>query len=184
MISPPFKEEIEKSLYRKFNSQFLILNSKFLGGGCINHAHKLETNHGSFFLKWNDAKTYPKMFEAEAKGLSLLRSANTLYIPEIILEGEVFGKSFLLLEWIETGKKQKNFWSDFGKKLALLHQHTTKNFGLDHDNYIGSLPQRNQHHASWTEFFIRERLEPQLKLAVNSGKLANQLIITSANLFK
>lgn len=184
MISPGLQDDIEKALSGKFNLQYSILNSQSIGGGCINNTHKLETNRGNFFLKWNDKKRFPKMFVAEAKGLSLLRSTNTLYIPEVILEGEASEQSYLILEWLKPGKRQPGFWKNFGEQLATLHQHTEKNFGLDHDNYIGSLPQCNNQHVLWTEFFIRQRLEPQLKLAVDSGKLTYQLINKSTNLFR
>jgi protein-ribulosamine 3-kinase len=183
MIPPDLQAAVEEKLSGIFSSHFSILKNQPVGGGCINHAHKLETNHVNFFLKWNDASAYPKMFEAEAKGLSELRSAKALYIPDVVLSGEANGKSFLILEWIEPGKRKNNFWNDFGEKLALIHQHTSTNFGLDHDNYIGSLNQSNRQHTSWTEFFIHERLEPQLKLAIDNNKLSNHQITHSSNLF-
>ena len=40
-------------------------------------------------------------------------------------------------------------------------------FGLDHDNYIGSLAQSNKKHADWISFFMEERIRPQLKLAMD-----------------
>ena len=184
MIPPALQDEIEKSLAGKFNFQYSILNSQPVGGGCINNTHKLETNRGNFFLKWNDKKRFPKMFVAEAKGLSLLRSTNTLYISEVILEGEAYEQSFLILEWLDPRKRQPGFWKNFGVQLATLHQHTEKDFGHDHDNYIGSLPQCNNQHVLWTEFFIRQRLEPQLKLAIDSGKLPLQVIDKSSSLFR
>ncbi len=47
----------------------------------------------------------------------------------------------------------------------------TSFFGLDHDNYMGSLPQQNTQSPVWTNFFIRCRLEPQVRLAVEKGLL-------------
>src|SRR5262249_50689058 len=41
-------------------------------------------------------------------------------------------------------------------------------FGLDHDNYIGSLHQWNKQAPVWTEFYIQQRLEPQIKLATDN----------------
>lgn len=184
MIPSTLQEEIEKTLSKKFNLPLSISSVQSVGGGCINHAHKLKTSHGNFFLKWNNRQSFPKMFEAEAKGLSLLRSTTTLFIPDVILCGEDSENSFLLLEWVDPGKRQTNFWRDFGEKLALLHQHTSDYFGLDHDNYIGSLPQKNSQHTSWSDFFIHQRLEPQLKLAVDSGKLTKQLIANLSTLHK
>ena len=37
-----------------------------------------------------------------------------------------------------------------------LHQQSSSSFGLDHDNYIGSLTQSNKQHKTWIEFFIEE----------------------------
>lgn len=56
------------------------------------------------------------------------------------------------------------FWKTLGEQLAQLHHHSHKSFGLDHNNYIGSLVQLNEPLSSWIEFFIHRRLEPQLRL--------------------
>ena len=163
---------------------FHINNTIQISGGSINRAIKIVTEAKPLFLKWNDANLFPGMFDAEAKGLQLLRSTNTFFIPEVIFTDTADGKSFLILEWIESGVKIKNFWNDFGLRLAKLHRHTSKNFGLDHNNYIGSLQQSNVQHSSWINFFINERLTPQLKRAVDSGKLPDRLIKQLANLSK
>jgi len=181
-ISPDFKSDIEKLLSRELNLQVSILNNQSVGGGCINHAHQIETNHGNYFMKWNDATAYPGMFESEAKGLQLLRSVNAIYIPEVIATGQSGNTSYIILEWIESGKRKKDFWHNFGEHLAKLHRHTSTRFGLDHDNYIGSLSQSNRQHKNWIEFFIHERIEPQLKLASGNGQLATSLTSILANL--
>ena len=46
-----------------------------------------------------------------------------------------------------------------------MHQKTNDFFGLDHSNFIGHLPQQNNFHTSWSDFFIQERLQPQINLA-------------------
>src|SRR5688500_3244854 len=111
----------------------------FASGGCINQGGKLKTTLGDFFLKWNDIKKFPGMFEAESKGLKLLREKNTIRIPEVIGFGESEGHQFLLLEFIEEKFRQKKYWQHLGNKLASLHRRSSDLFGLDHDNYIGSL---------------------------------------------
>ena len=100
------------------------------------------------------------MFQKEAKGLRLLRNTNTIGLPKIINTSN----HFLLLEHIESTYKSTIFWENFGRNLAALHKHTNSNFGLDHDNYIGSLPQYNTPMNSWTEFFIHNRLVAQLNI--------------------
>lgn len=147
-----------------------IISEKPISGGDINKAAKIETTSGDrFFLKWNESAP-EGMFETEAKGLKLLDSALTdLIIPEVFLIGD----NFLLLKFIEESNTGSSF--DFGVQLAKLHRKTNELFGLDHSNYIGRLPQQNKYHADWLEFFMRERLEPQVKMAIDTGKLDPKL---------
>jgi len=154
-----------------------------VAGGSINEAFCLESPEGNYFLKWNDASAYPGMFTAEEKGLDMLRATKAIKIPQVVAAETAGSFSFLLMEWIESGKRKKSFWADFGKNLARLHRMTQEKFGLSHDNYIGSLPQSNRQHSSWTDFFIKERIEPQVKLAVDGGKLGNVQISQLANLY-
>ena len=111
------------------------------------------------------------MFEAEARGLRLLREPQNIDIPEVLGEAESGGLSFIILEYIEAGARDGKYWQALGEQLAGLHSNTAKEFGLDHDNYIGSLPQANESHENWLEFFIRERLEQQLRIAASNRKI-------------
>lgn len=142
-----------------------------LGGGSINHALRLRSSAGDFFLKWNDAHLYPGMFEAEARGLGLLTASNKIKIPKVIASGKTGTYTWLLLEFISSGKERQDFWEDFGQSLASLHSQTSRSFGLDHDNYIGSLSQSNKQHPGWSDFFIEERLQIQSRLARDAGLL-------------
>jgi protein-ribulosamine 3-kinase len=141
----------------------------FAGGGCINQGGKLKTTIGSFFVKWNDDKKFPGMFEAEGKGLQLLYRQNAMRIPKVIGHGKNDGHQFLLLEFIEQKSRSKNFWEQLGQRLASLHQCSSDLFGLDHSNYIGSLRQYNHTNSNWINFFIEQRLEVQVNLAINNG---------------
>src|SRR5262249_25664960 len=80
-------------------------------------------------------------------------------------------EQLLILEWIETGKPSGGFWNDFAEKLSLIHRTTSDSFGLDHDNYIGSLFQSNRRSVSWITFFTECRIEPQLKMAIDSKNI-------------
>lgn len=148
-----------------------------IGGGCINDSLQAETSAGVFFVKHNSAQRYPGMFEAEARGLALLKggAGDTLGVPEVITFGESQNEAMLVLEFIEAGRRRDGFWEAFGHGLAQLHRQSQSSFGLDHPNYIGSLPQSNRQHPSWTEFFVEERLEPQLRMARDQGKAGPDL---------
>jgi len=153
-----------------------IKNSQSVSGGSINRAAKISTNRGDLFLKWN-SDAPDDFFEKEADGLNRLSSAGTdLRIPEILSAGKpVDGRSgFLLMEYIEAGRSGNSL--EFGRNLAKLHQTTAGQFGLGTNNYIGSLPQSNSHHDSWIDFFVNERINPQIQMAVDSGKLSSGIL--------
>jgi protein-ribulosamine 3-kinase len=146
-----------------------ILDFSFAGGGCINQGGKLKTTIGSFFLKWNDDKKFPAMFEAEGKGLQLLHQQNTIRIPKVVGHGKNGPHQFLLLEFIEQKSRSKNYWSQLGQRLASLHRCSSERYGLNHNNYIGSLQQYNQPNSNWINFFTAQRLDVQVRLAINNG---------------
>ena len=146
-----------------------IQDFSFASGGCINPGGKIKTANGNYFLKWNDEKKFPGMFEAEGKGLQLLRLQNAIRIPEVIGVGVNDSFQFLLLEFIDHKSRAKNYWKQLGERLAELHRCTAQFFGLDHDNYIGSLPQLNNQHSNWINFFIEQRLNVQVTYAIGSG---------------
>lgn len=146
-----------------------------LGGGSINNAFKVKTQEGDYFLKYNYASKYPGMFESEAKGLELLRKSDAIFIPEIIGHLTTEKYSFLVFEYVKEAGRKPDFWEDFGRRLARLHQNQNNSFGLDHDNYIGSLHQYNQWENSWQEFFVLQRLEPQMRMATDKGMVRTDL---------
>jgi len=176
MLPPVVANHIEEWLSGATGKPVTIKSSASLGGGCINNALKIQTTAGVFFIKYNLAATYPEMFRKEAMGLKILAGAGQIRVPDVIAAETADKYDYLLLEYVESGTKTYNFWEQFGHSLAALHKHTQADFGLDHDNYIGSLPQRNRKHAAWTEFFILERLEPMVIMARNSGEMNQQTV--------
>ncbi|HRY31531.1 MAG TPA: fructosamine kinase family protein [Bacteroidales bacterium] len=181
MIPSEIQESIALML---FPAPFSVRRSTPLSGGCINQAYRVDTEDNSYFIKFNHAGLYPGMFEAEVRGLEVLEKTNTLRVPRPILASTAGRYTYIIMEFIGTGKSHSSFWEDFGMKLARLHRNTASSYGLDHDNYIGSLPQSNRFHDSWTDFFITERLEPQLKQAADSGAAGAPLLRQFEKLYR
>ncbi len=140
-----------------------------LHGGDINQVFLLACKEGNFVIKLNDASRYPKMFETEAKGLDLLRSSNSFKIPKVIFIGSVDNTSYLTLQYFFEGEKTPKSWNLFSINLAKLHKTKSDYFGLDYNNYIGSLPQYNSTEKTASDFYINQRLIPQIKLASKNG---------------
>lgn len=145
--------------------------SQPVSGGSINKAYRLETQQGAYFLKLNDGPQAAAMMAADAYGLQLLGRAGPLSVPKVIAQATVQGDSYLLLAFIEEGRATPAFWQAFGEGLAELHRQTASAFGLDRDNFIGSLPQRNHQHQEWADFYREERLRPQVQMALEQGLL-------------
>lgn len=166
-------QEILDSLFRYFSAvgapAFHIKATAVLSGGSINQVYRLNTSYGDFCLKVNQAGHFPGLFEAEAKGLHLLIEAGELEVPRPVFWDTLESHTFLLLEYIVSSRARSDMMYRFGESLARLHRHRTEMFGLGFDNYMGALPQSNRQHAAWTEFFITERLEPQVRLASERG---------------
>lgn len=139
-----------------------------LSGGSINAAWAVRLADGRRVFVKSNSRAPADMFAAEARGLAFLRvglSDGQLRVPEVI----AVDPRFLVLELLEPGEPCADFDERLGRGLAALHRSGAKigelglgEFGLDHDNYIGSLPQPNAGMASWPSFYRARRLEPML----------------------
>lgn len=165
MIPTDIQQIVEVELSLK------VRNSTPQGGGCIHNAQKLQTDNGLFFLKYNNPSSYHN-FEVEAKGLEFLAQNSSFSIPQVHLLGKTGKHAFLLLDFIQSSRPSSSYWENFGRKLADLHSHSHSQFGLDYDNYIGSLPQPNGFREDWLTFFIECRIQPKLKQGVDQGSIS------------
>jgi len=144
-----------------------------LSGGDINRVYKLRFPDATCVLKLNAKDRFPGMFEKEAKGLGLIASTGCR-TPEVLktfTEGE---HQYLILEYILEQGRGPDYWERFGRRLAGLHKHTSKGFGLEEDNYIGSLEQINSKREKWTDFFIECRLSPLMARASDKNLLSRE----------
>jgi fructosamine-3-kinase len=166
------RRALEEALSQALGSQ--VRGRRPLSGGDINDAFAVELADGRRVFVKTNASAPPEMFPAEAEGLAFLRAAGALRIPEVLAVsgGGPHAPAFLVLELLESSERAPGFDERLGQGLAELHRFGASSFGLARDNFIGSLPQSNRAHATWAEFYWRERLEPQLMRSVASG-LAN-----------
>jgi fructosamine-3-kinase len=165
MIPQEITDSLADFFSRTQDASVDILNASSLSGGCINHVHRLQTNLGDFCIKYNLRDRFPEMFTCEADGLALLKNAGEIYVPGVYCTGYAGLFAYILLEFIDQGRKNPSFMQDFGRSLARLHRHTAGYFGHTIDNYMGSLPQSNKKHTTWNSFFVEERLKRQVSMA-------------------
>jgi len=151
-----------------------ITRALSLSGGDINQAHRIELADGRALFVKSNPRSPAGMFAAEARGLAWLAEARALRVPRVVAAAPAGGPQFLVLELIDRGSPARDFDQTLGHGLAALHRFGASSFGLDHDNFIGRLPQANSipsssPSASWPAFYRDLRLEPQLRRAADRG---------------
>ena len=176
---PPNYNSLAQALVSLFGTNTAIAQTDRLSGGDINKAYGLHLNNGKHIFMKANAKQNASFFTAEAAGLSAIAKTGAIETPEILCtgtdDGEDVGYSFLLLKYIESGKKKADYWEIFARKLAAMHNADTSaffddtpskpRFGFFQDNFIGARPQSNTPNDSWISFFREQRLAPQFKAA-------------------
>jgi protein-ribulosamine 3-kinase len=182
-LPDPLTDQLETLLSDHAERPVKIHELGTVPAGSLHDTHLVCTDHGTYFLKTNPVDRSPSYFGAEARGLGLIASTSTIRTPAIIGHGELSGTGFLLLEFVEQRAETTAFWRRFGTELAALHRHSNAHFGLDHDNYIGTLVQSNRAHDLWHTFLIEERFGPQLKLARDRKRVEAGLLLRFERLF-
>jgi fructosamine-3-kinase len=146
-----------------------VVSARAASGGDINVAYEVKLEGGDrVFVKTHPAAP-PTMFPTEARGLAWLEQARALRIPKVLAVSppEAEGPRFLVLEYLEPGRHAAGFDETLGRGLARLHRFGAPSFGLDHDNFIGSLPQKNDRRDTWAAFYRDQRLLPLLTRAAD-----------------
>lgn len=177
ILTTALLQHIQQQLTDLFKREVSVISCTPVHGGDINEAYLLHTSVEKFFVKVNKAAWQQDMFEKEAMGLALLTSAGCIDTPGVLLHGKYNEQIFLVTTYIEKGTPSPDFWSCFGEQLAKLHSHTNAYFGLDHNNYIGSLPQANTANTRWSNFYA-QRIMSLTAMANEKGVLEKRYIPT------
>lgn len=159
---------LQKLLFQEMGPNTLLKKVSLCGGGCISNAAALKTSNGTFFVKWGQS---PDMYRAEKDGLLLLKDKSALKIPDIVNFGKIDRQAYIIMDHIDVVPVTPSYWKSLGTGLAQLHKNTASRHGLDQNNFIGSLEQKNDFDEVWTDFFIKSRLEVQLQLALHTHRI-------------
>ncbi len=125
-------------------------------GGDINDAFAVSLSDGRRVFVKTRADAPSDTYHREAEGLAILRQPGVLRVAEVAAVAD----DFLALIWIASGPRARDFDSKLGGGLAALHKAHLATFGLSHDNYVGSLPQRNMACSSFADLYREHRLRP------------------------
>jgi len=171
-------------------SSVRLTGSRSIGGGCINHAVKISTSVGDFFLKWN-ASAPADMFMKEAAGLNEMRlSGSSLIIPKVIWSIEVDDfPRLLLMEYLQPSINTSGMDELLGRGIAQLHRKTASAFGFYHSNYCGTTLQDNTWTDNWPEFYAQhqiwslvEQLKVVRRMSSEEQKIYEKLLVRMPDL--
>ncbi len=177
----PNYNSLAAALVELFGTSVAITQTDRLSGGDINKAYGLTLNTGDHIFMKANAKINAAFFTAEAAGLQAIAATHTIGTPGILCtgtdDGEDVGYSFLLLGFIKSAGRRKDYWETFAQELAAMHKadtrkltvvepvETTCMFGFHQDNFIGAGQQKNTPASKWIDFYRDCRLAPQFKRA-------------------
>ncbi len=177
----PNYNSLAGALVDLFGNSVAISQTDRLSGGDINKAYGLTLNTGDHIFMKANAKSNAAFFTAEAAGLQAIAATHTIGTPKILCtgtdDGEDVGYSFLLLGFIKSAGRSKDYWEAFAQELAAMHKadtrkltvvepvETTCRFGFHQDNFIGAGQQKNTPASKWIDFYRNCRLAPQFKRA-------------------
>ncbi|HKS93530.1 MAG TPA: fructosamine kinase family protein [Gammaproteobacteria bacterium] len=111
----------------------------------------------------------PQRLLAEAEGLQALAGCSAVRVPQLLAAEKRDGGAFLLMEWLEFGRRTGRSAARLGERLAAQHRNFGARFGWRRSNFIGATPQFNAPGDEWVRFFREHRLRFQLQLAAENG---------------
>jgi len=152
-----------------------------IAGGDVNQAFRVDLAGGGRVFVKHRADAPAGVFTAEARGLGWLRVAGGPRVPEVVAVRDEAPR-FLALEWIERGSPGADHDEALGRALAALHGAGAASFGLEHDNFIATLPQSNAPASTWPEFYATRRLEPLVRRSADAGRLRPATVARFARL--
>lgn len=144
-----------------------IVTSRPLSGGDVAASYRVELTDGRTVFAKTHANPPADFFDTEARGLSWLRAAEALPVPQVL--GVSNEPPLLVLEWIDEAGGVATDEAAFGNGLAMLHQTSAPCFGREDRRTTGSRGLPNEPCETWVEFYSTQRLFPLAQLAVDTG---------------
>jgi fructosamine-3-kinase len=134
-----------------------------VSGGDINLAYQIIADGTKYFIKVQPHHP-AKYFEHEILGLKEIgKVAN---VPTPIANGEINGDAYLILNWLDSGYGDQY---TLGQEVAKMHQQTSEEFGFKDNHQTKALIKDNHWNPSWRDFYINQRLKPEVSAAVKNG---------------
>ena len=158
--------------------QWQLDKLKISASGAQHGVASFDVNDGTHHLR---VKQVPYLqfdaLEAEADGLQAL-AVTSFRIPAVVACESVGEQGYLAMEHLDLRRLSRREDAEaFAEALGAMHEVTDDLYGYHRDNYLGATHQVNSQSASWCEFFIHSRFEPQLELLTRNLPGSRVLIL-------
>ncbi len=153
-----------------------------VSGGDISRAYKLSGGGDEYFCKVHGKSGALSMFQAEMEGLNAIRETGVIKAPRVFHCKPWEAGAVLIMEFVRSKRPTDTEMAIFGSQLAQMHLLDANYFGWHSNNFIGSLPQPNTQKDRWSDFYLTERLLPQLKIAQDHQLLTSSEIPSEASM--
>jgi fructosamine-3-kinase len=145
-----------------------------IGGGDVADSYRVGLDDGTTVFAKTKADAVPGFFTTEAAGLTWLRDAGAVAVPEVLAVSDE--PAMLVQGWIESGYPIPTTEADLGQNLATLHRTGAPFFGREDRRSTGSRGLPNEPTETWAEFYAGQRLIPLARLARDGGALPERTI--------
>lgn len=132
-------------------------------GGDVAEAFRVGLADGRTVFAKTHRQPPPEFFVTEATGLTWLREAGAVAVPEVL--AVLDDPPALVLEWIDEGRPGSTTEADLGRALAALHRAGAPSFGREDRRTTGSRGLPNEPVATWAAAYAENRLRPLARLA-------------------
>jgi fructosamine-3-kinase len=154
-----------------------ITDAAVVHGGDVARSYRIRLDDERVLFAKTHPNPPPGFFTTEATGLSWLREADAISVPEVVAVSDD-GPTFLVLEWIDEGRPVASTEASLGAGLAALHRAGASCFGREDRRSTGSRGLPNEPCATWAEFYAENRLLPLARLArdghaISEGAIAS-----------
>lgn len=161
---------MEVALKEALGVSFVKKHSVIGNYGGVSTTSVFLTNERKIFVKTNSEKGSRIMFEGELAGLEAISKTGAIKVPTPYAIFHHEDNICLAMEHLQLkhlGSKQ----SELGRKLGELHLHNSRQtdpekridkFGFLKTTCCGFLPMDNTWNNNWLDFYVQQRIEPQL----------------------
>jgi fructosamine-3-kinase len=163
-VDPELQNAIERALRAS------VRRSQRVHGGDVARSYAVELDDGRRVFAKTHPAAPPHFFTTEAAGLSWLREAAAVAVPEVLAVSDE-QPNHLVLEWITEGRPRRETERELGDGLARLHRAGAPFFGRADRRTTGSRGLPNEPCETWPEFYATNRLLPLARLARDSDAL-------------